>query len=76
VSCVELSLCYHAYLFGRTNWGHGRYVPLQNQAPVKIHRSVKIRMEAACVEKGKYWPKAKVDWEAADSPTWVPKLEP
>lgn len=75
MSCVELSLYYHAYLFGRTNWGHGRYVSLQNKAPVKIHRSVKIRMEAACVIKeGKYLPKAKVDWKT--EPTWVPALEP
>ncbi|KAG2141098.1 hypothetical protein DEU56DRAFT_900780 [Suillus clintonianus] len=48
------------------NMGHGRHVQLQHKG-VKVHRSVKIRMEADNLEGGKYWPKAKLKVE----PEWV-----
>ncbi|OJA19274.1 hypothetical protein AZE42_04490 [Rhizopogon vesiculosus] len=38
----------------KINMGHGRYVPRQNRDGIKIHRSVKIRMEANCLKDGKY----------------------
>jgi hypothetical protein len=47
--------------------GEGRHVPRQRKVGVKVHRSVKIRMEADGLEGGKYWPKAKLKVE----PEWV-----
>ena len=51
------------------NMGAGRHIPRQQQEDVKIklHRSVKIRMEADGLLGGKYWPKAKLKIE----PEWV-----
>ncbi|KAG2037506.1 hypothetical protein BDR03DRAFT_956759 [Suillus americanus] len=49
------------------NMGHGRHVQRQHQDGVKVHRSVKIRMEADHLKGGKYWPKAKLKVE----PIWV-----
>ncbi|KAG2116365.1 hypothetical protein BD769DRAFT_1486352 [Suillus cothurnatus] len=49
------------------NMGHGRHVPRQHLDGVKVHRSVKIRMEADNLKGGKYWPKAKLKVE----PKWV-----
>ncbi|KAG1859837.1 hypothetical protein F4604DRAFT_1792077 [Suillus subluteus] len=49
------------------NMGHGRHVQRQHQDGVKVHRSVKIRMEADNLKGGKYWPKAKLKVE----PKWV-----
>jgi len=46
------------------NLGYGRYVPRQHRHRAKIHRSVKIRMKADCLEDGKYKPEAKLDLEA------------
>ncbi|KAH7911623.1 hypothetical protein BJ138DRAFT_1006185 [Hygrophoropsis aurantiaca] len=49
------------------NMGSGRHVRRQKKDGVKIHRSVKIRMEADGLLGGKYWPKAKLKVE----PKWV-----
>lgn len=51
------------------NMGAGRRIPMQFKegAKVKLHRSVKIRIEADGLEGGKYWPKAKLKVE----PEWV-----
>ncbi|KAH7886367.1 hypothetical protein F5I97DRAFT_1937223 [Phlebopus sp. FC_14] len=49
------------------NMGKGRHIPRQKRVGVKIHRSVKIRMEAEGLKGGKYWPKAKLKVE----PEWV-----
>ncbi|KIJ66604.1 hypothetical protein HYDPIDRAFT_86193 [Hydnomerulius pinastri MD-312] len=49
------------------NMGEGRHMPRQRQVGVKVHRSVKIRMEADGLGQGKYWPKAKLKVE----PEWV-----
>ncbi|KAI9566395.1 hypothetical protein HD554DRAFT_2117826 [Boletus coccyginus] len=51
------------------NMGSGRYIPMQQKEDVKIkmHRTVKIRMEADELLGGKYWPKAKLKVE----PEWV-----
>ncbi|KAG2037507.1 hypothetical protein BDR03DRAFT_956764 [Suillus americanus] len=49
------------------NMGHGRHVQRQHQDGVKVHRSVKIRMEADHLKGGKYSPKAKLKVE----PKWV-----
>ncbi|KAJ8584078.1 hypothetical protein M405DRAFT_798490 [Rhizopogon salebrosus TDB-379] len=51
----------------KINMGGGRHVPRQHKVGVKVHRSVKIRMEADGLEGGKYWPKAKLRVE----PQWV-----
>ncbi|KAI6154266.1 hypothetical protein BKA82DRAFT_4099354 [Pisolithus tinctorius] len=49
----------------KINMGKGRHVP--NRETLRIHRSVKIRMEADKLAEGKYWPKAKIKV----APTWV-----
>lgn len=49
------------------NMGSGRHVQRQLITGVKVHRSVKIRMEADNLKDGKYWPKAKLKVE----PEWV-----
>ncbi|KAH7926861.1 hypothetical protein BV22DRAFT_1008135 [Leucogyrophana mollusca] len=49
------------------NMGSGRHVPRQKKQGVKVHRSVRIRMEAEGLDGGKYWPKAKLRVE----PQWV-----
>ncbi|KAL4070334.1 hypothetical protein J3A83DRAFT_4358565 [Scleroderma citrinum] len=50
----------------RANMARGRHIPRQTEV-VKIHRSVKIRMEADGLQEGKYWPKAKLRVQ----PLWV-----
>lgn len=50
----------------RMNRGRGRVIPLQ-ECGFNVHRSVKIRMEAEDLARGKYVPKATFDVE----PTWV-----
>lgn len=49
--------------------GRGRHIPLQRKNGVKIHRSVKIRMDAQGVPgvKDRYIPKSKLKVD----PTWV-----
>ncbi|KIK36776.1 hypothetical protein CY34DRAFT_26234 [Suillus luteus UH-Slu-Lm8-n1] len=49
------------------NMGRGRHIQRQIKDGVKLHRSVKIRMEAENLKGGKYWPKAKLKVE----PKWV-----
>ncbi|KAI6012771.1 hypothetical protein F5J12DRAFT_904840 [Pisolithus orientalis] len=49
----------------KVNMGGGRDIP--KRRTLKIHRTVKIRMEADTLKEGKYWPKAKINVE----PTWV-----
>ncbi|KAH7912353.1 hypothetical protein BJ138DRAFT_1148508 [Hygrophoropsis aurantiaca] len=57
----------HSWLeYWTINMGGGREVRKQAQG-VKVHRTVKIRMEAEGLCGGKYWPKAKL----ADEPQWV-----
>jgi hypothetical protein len=53
----------------RVNMGTGRHIPMQQKEgiEIKIHRTVKIRMEADGLLGGKYWPKAKLKVE----PQWV-----
>ncbi|KAG2353988.1 hypothetical protein BDR07DRAFT_1431103 [Suillus spraguei] len=51
------------------NLGRGRHIRRQVQDGVKIHRSVKIRMEAENLEGGKYLPRAKLQPEV--TPEWV-----
>lgn len=50
------------------NLGSGRHVPKQEHRGVKVHRSVKTRMEAQAAKGGKYEPKAKLRLECV---TWV-----
>lgn len=50
----------------RANMGRGRHIPRQRHV-VKLHRSVKIRMEADGLPDGKYWPKAKLRVQ----PKWI-----
>ncbi|OJA19282.1 hypothetical protein AZE42_04487 [Rhizopogon vesiculosus] len=45
------------------NKSRGRDVPRQHQVGVKVHRSVKIHMEADFLKEGKYRPNAKLDVE-------------
>jgi hypothetical protein len=54
-------------VFLSMNLGRGRPVPGQKGVGVKVHRTVKLRMEADGLEEGKYRPKAKLEVE----PTWV-----
>ncbi|KIJ13818.1 hypothetical protein PAXINDRAFT_80411 [Paxillus involutus ATCC 200175] len=51
------------------NLGAGRHIPRQQNVNVgvKVHRSVKVRMEADGLKGGKYWPKANLHVE----PQWV-----
>jgi len=51
------------------NMGRPRHVAMQKKSGIKIHRSVKIRMEAQGIvgQKGKYSPKV----ELRVQPTWV-----
>lgn len=51
----------------RMNWGQGRQIRNQNKYGVKIHRSVKLRMEADHLKGGPYYPKALLEVK----PTWV-----
>ncbi|KIM62348.1 hypothetical protein SCLCIDRAFT_1215226 [Scleroderma citrinum Foug A] len=51
----------------RSNMGGGRHIPRQQRHGVKLHRSVKIRMEADGFQGGKYWPKAKLRVQ----PKWI-----
>ena len=55
--------------FIRVNMGRPRYVAMQRKNGIKIHRSVKIRMEAQGIVgvKEKYSPKV----ELRVQPTWV-----
>lgn len=60
----------HDDTWGRTvtvNAGSPRHIPRQKMQGVKVHRSVKLRMEAENVPGGKYHPKA--DWKV--EPIWV-----
>lgn len=66
----RLALWYNAYLAGRINLGRGRQIRRQDTVGVKVHRSVKIRMEADFLKGGKYRPKADLEVE----PFWVPEL--
>ncbi|KAF8993795.1 hypothetical protein BDQ17DRAFT_1431501 [Cyathus striatus] len=43
---------------GTWNLGRGRVIPRQKKGLVKVHRSVKLRMEAEFADKRKYVPKA------------------
>jgi len=55
----------------RVNLGHARKVPKPDVAKgekIRVHRSVKIRMEAEDLKGGKYVPKAKFDLEGCE---WV-----
>jgi hypothetical protein len=64
------------YQKGDTNWvsylgwnmGRGRFIPKQKSNGVRVHRSVKMRLEAQTEEGGKYKPKAAFDLERT---TWV-----
>ena len=55
-------------LFDRFNLGQGRDIPRQHSRGVKVHRSVKLRMEAKFERKeDKYEPQANLDVE----PHWI-----
>jgi hypothetical protein len=51
----------------RINMGRQRFIPKQHTCGVKVHRSVKLRMEAEVKNGTKYRPKAKLTVE----PTWI-----
>lgn len=54
--------------FDSVNMGKARFIPKQHSRGVKIHRSVKLRMEAQCKgKKNKYKPKPNICIE----PTWI-----
>ena len=75
--CVHLHfvlLCVNGYslltlTFIRVNRGHPRHAAMQKKSGIKVHRSVKIRMEAQGIVgvKEKYLPKVEFRVE----PTWV-----
>lgn len=49
------------------NRGRPRHIPRQYQEGFKVHRTVKLRMEAESLEGGKYFPRPR--WSV--EPTWV-----
>jgi hypothetical protein len=50
------------------NMGQGRHIPRQSKSGVKVHRSVKTRLEAGYANGEKYYPKANL---RLDNVTWV-----
>ncbi|KAF9039699.1 hypothetical protein BDZ89DRAFT_981890 [Hymenopellis radicata] len=50
------------------NMGRGRFIPKQKSNGIRVHRSVKTRLEAQTETGGKYEPKAAFDLERT---TWV-----
>jgi hypothetical protein len=55
------------FLF-RMNLGHSRYIPRQKMQGLKVHRSVKMRMETEYEDgSGKYKPRA----ELLVNPIWI-----
>ncbi len=56
----------------RVNWGRAREVPKpvrERKEKIRVHRSVKIRMDAEGLEGGKYSPRSQfdhVEWEYVD----------
>lgn len=50
------------------NLGRGRIVPKQKKQGVRVHRSVKMRLESQHTDGSKYKPKANIDFQYA---TWV-----
>ena len=63
---LELMPTKHRYQRGDNTWqtyltcnfGRGRFIPKQKQNVIKVHRSVKMRMEAQYPGGGRYLPKA------------------
>jgi len=48
----------------RVNWGGGRQIPnpvCERKEKILVHRSVKTRMDADCLGRRKYNPKAKFE---------------
>jgi len=66
----------HKYQKGDSSWGswfgwnlgRGRIIPKQKKQGVKVHRSVKARLETETENGGKYVPKANLDLSCV---TWV-----
>ena len=52
----------------RWNLGSGRYIPSQASKGVRVHRSVKTRLDAEYADGRKYFPKANLDLKCV---TWV-----
>ncbi|KAF8812681.1 hypothetical protein BYT27DRAFT_7182384 [Phlegmacium glaucopus] len=50
------------------NLGSGRYIPRQSSSGVRVHRSVKTRLDAEYEDGKKYWPKSNLELENV---TWV-----
>ncbi|KAJ3767573.1 hypothetical protein FB446DRAFT_651900 [Lentinula raphanica] len=50
------------------NLGRGRFIPKQKKQGVKVHRSVKMRLDAQHKDGSKYQPKANIDFDCV---TWV-----
>ncbi len=48
--------------------GRGRFIPKQKANGIRVHRSVKLRLEAQTESGGKYQPKAAFDLGRT---TWV-----
>jgi len=63
---LELLPIKHKYQLSDNTWetatmpnmGHGRFIPKQKKQKIKVHRSVKLRLEAEYPNKEKYKPKA------------------
>lgn len=72
LSCVcflSSTCCYLLTLGYRINRGRGRVVPKQRYDGVKLHRTVKIKMETPDEDGKKYTPKAKLIKTLV--PTWI-----
>jgi hypothetical protein len=56
------------YLWFGCHFGAGRKVPVHPSNGIRVHRSVKTRLDAQYRNGSKYWPKAKLDLTHV---TWV-----
>lgn len=70
LSCVSLSCLLSIYLtVGSINLGRGRVIPKQRLEGVKIHHTVKMRMDLKEEDGKPYSPKAK--WLLSVQPEWI-----
>lgn len=55
----------------KANLGKGRHIPHQHKNGVRVHRSVKTRLEAEYADGKKYKPKSNLKLDNTDHITWV-----
>ena len=55
----------------KANLGKGRHIPHQHKNGVRVHRSVKTRLEAEYADGKKYKPNSNLKLDNTDHITWV-----